>query len=277
MQRAENERLQAEIEGRRLRQQLQALENEKGAPPPAPGAGLLAMLAPFAPTVLEFVRSWMDNQRRTTEALVEAVQSRAEAPPSVAAPPAAASGITLESLLQLVPHLKDLRKFLGSFGGGDTEPAESGSETVRMIEGVRDLLTGIRGAAGADAPAPPAVVDRAPAPPPPKKPTPEQIMSLRVQRFLLAVFTEQQATSDPSTAADKLFPAIGSLPEEFRNLLASSQNVDALLTGLPKWLPAAMRTSVPNSIRQDQAKRAWLEQFLATVHEIAGNADAGAE
>lgn len=276
IQRAENERLQAEIDARRLRQQLEALE-QKTPPPTAAGAGFLAMLAPLAPMVTEFVRGYLDNQRRTTEALLEAVQSRAEAPPIVAPAPApAAPGITLESLLQLVPHLKDLRKFLGSFGGGD-EPAEpsGGSETLRMIEGVRDLLTGIRDTAAA-APAP--AEQPAPAVPAPRarpKLTPDQAMNLRVQRFLLAVFSEQQATADPAHAADKLFPAIGGLPERFRMLLATSQNVEALLAGLPEWLPSAMKVSVPNGIRQDASKRAWLEQFLATVHELAEAAGGG--
>ena len=276
IQRAENDRLAAELEGRRLRQQLAALDGERPTPPPA-GAGILAALAPIAPVVVDIVRSWLENQRRTTEALVEAVQSRAEAP-AFAAPVAAPAspGITLESLLQLVPHLKDLRKFLGSLGGGgDDAPEPAGNDTVRMIEGVRDLLTGIRGAAAA-APAaeqPPAA-PAAPAPRPRPKLTPEQAMNFRVQRFLLAVFAEQQATSDPAHAADKLFPSIGALPERFRMLLATSSNVEALLSGLPEWLPGPMKTSVPNGIRQDAAKRAWLETFLSTVREIAENAGA---
>jgi hypothetical protein len=262
MQKAENERLQAELEGRRLRNELHKLERPSIDNPSPSGGGLLAMLAPFAPMAMEWVRTWLENQKQQTRALLEAVQRE-----PVYVPPPSPPGLTIETLLQLVPQVRELGKLVGTLGGaaaGGSDDDAPASETLRMLEAVKDILGGLRTTEPTDQPA------TLPAPAAaPRKLDPQQMMSLRVTQFLMAVFAEQSATADPQHAADRLFERIGALPERFRLLLAQSQNVDQLLTGLPEWLPANLRQSVPNEIRQNPARRQWLETFLRTVHDIA--------
>lgn len=277
MQRATNERAQLLLESKRIEKQLRDLD--AGEPKPVSGfAGVAQFVAPFVPLVVEAVRGFIQTQQQTAAALAEALTREPNHAPQVQLPP---PGITLETVLALVPQLKDLAKLVGGLGGAarsdDDEPR---SEIGSMLQTVRDILVGVRSSAP-EAPAGelvpvavPAAPNGTPAPVAarPKKMTPEQMMSLRVHRFLTAVLQEQATTADPSSAADRLFPAIGALPEEFRRLLLTSTNVEALLSGLPKWLPGPMRTHVPNIIRQDQAKQAWLQVFLDTVREIANQA-----
>lgn len=280
LKRAENERAQLDLEAKRIEKQLRELESDEPKPA-SPFAGIAAIASPFVPLVIEAVRSFIQNQQQTAAALAEALTREPHYPAPVAQP----QGITLETVLGLVPQLKDLAKLVtGLAGGSKRDDDEPRSEIGSMLETVRDILTGVRGDAIAPA-APPAIVPPAiPGAPPvanghpqQQRRTPQQMMSLRVVKFLSAVLAEQTATADPASAAQRLFPAIGALPEEFRRLILTAGNVEALLAGLPKWLPAALRVQVPNAIRQDQGKQRWLAVFLETVRAIAADAMAQAD
>lgn len=274
VQKAENERLAAELEHRRLLAEMRKLDDEakKGGPAPAsPFAGFGAIIAPFAPVVVDLVRTFIDNQRAQAEALREAL-TREPAMPAYAIPPAAQNGgLTLGNLLELVPQIKELAKLVGGIGGGDGD--DRPSETMEMLGLVRDVLGQVGSSPAAPEPvASPAANGVAKR----RRVTPQEAMNIRVLKFFFAIMQEQALTADPATTADKLFAQIGTLPEDFRTLIATSQNVETLLAGLPRWLPANMKTTVPNAIRQDQAKREWLATFLDTVHELADSSGVAA-
>lgn len=276
LQRAENERLAAELENKRLHAEMKKLERgDDQKPAPSPFSGIAAIIAPFAPVLVDVVRTFLDNQRAQAEALREVLTRE---PPQFVPQQTAPAGLTLASIIELVPQLKELAKFVGGMGGGQRDDDERPSEAVEMLSLVRDVLGQVA------APSPEVVAEPIPAAngaAKRRRPSPEEAMNLRVLKFMLAILNEQRLTADPATTADKLFAEIGTLPEEFRALLATSETVEALLSGLPKWLPPNMRVAVPNAIRQDPRKHEWLATFLDTVHELAsdaaGNPDAADE
>lgn len=267
LQRAENERLAAELENKRLHAEMKKLERgDDQKPAPSPFAGIASLVAPFAPLLVDVVRTFLDNQKAQAEALRE-VLTRDPVP---FVPQQAPAGLTLSSVIELVPQLKELAKFVGGLGGGRHDDDERPSEAVEMLSLVRDVLGQVAAPSHEQPVAEPIPAANGAARR--RRPSPEEAMNLRVLRFMLALLNEQRMTADPATTADKLFAEIGTLPAEFRALLATSATVEALLSGLPKWLPPNMRVQVPNAIRQDPSKHEWLATFLDTVHELASDA-----
>lgn len=277
LQRAENERLAAELEYRRLQSELRKLEGSDQAPATGSLGGMLAAVAPLLPVVKDIVGGWLDNQRKQIEAM-QALAERATEPVTVAAP---ASPLSLSSLLDLLPQVKELGKLLANFGAGgradrddDDEPQ---SETLQMLGMVRDLVSQFGGAAPSPAAVEPAALPEAPATPAlaparaaRRELSPQDQMNLRVLQFFAIVQREQSVTADPEAVAERLFPQIGTLPAAFRQLLFTASSANDLLTALPQWLPPGrMRTEVPNAIRQSQERMAWLSTFLETVQDIA--------
>jgi hypothetical protein len=281
LERIRCDRLELELRAKRLQAEFLKLDGGK----PAASGSWLGALGQLAPIVVPLVTGWLDTQRRRADAL-EVLLTREPSPAVVQAPPA--QGITLASLVELVPQVRELVKLVGGglAAANDDEPA---SETVQLMQGVASLLAGIRGAP-MTAPAAPAgdplahspAVARANGHAPKPRLSALEKMNLRVTKFLFAVFEEQQVTADPAAAAGRLFPRIGELPEAFRQLLFSSDTVEALLSGLPRWLPVTHRTSVIAAIRNDTRRQQWLGQFLESVHGLAdddgadiGDDDAG--
>lgn len=272
-----NELLEQELRAKQLQKAM--AEVERAATAGGAGLGLAGIVAPFAPLLVELVRSFLDNQRRQAETLAE-LAARAAAPAPPAAGELGAGGLTLDAVVTLLPQLKTLGKLLGMGGrSDDDDDREPRSELGELVTMARELLGAARGETPAAAPAVPvpvapvnrlAPVANGHAPAPPR--TPEELMQARVQSFLLAVMQEQAATADPADAADRLFGSIGQLPEGFRALLVSSTTVETLLQGLPPWLPLLMRQKVPELIRRDERKRQWLAAFLDAIRENAAAA-----
>lgn len=263
MMKLENERLALEAEQRKLRKQIRELDS----PTPADGAtasplsGIMAVVGPLVPFAVEFVRGFLETQKQTAQAIQQLLLARASEPST-----SPAGGASLESLLALVPKVKELTKLFGGLAPRDDD--EPQSEFGAMLSTVRDMLPMLAGnASGAAAPATNGAAPR-------RAMTAHDMMNLRVLKFFEAIRREQELTADPASTADAMMAQIGQLPEAFRALLASSKNVDALLAGLPRWLPPGLKDTVPNAIRIDQKRRAWLQSFLDAVHENIADAAA---